>query len=71
MAVLVVTTILLAVVLVLGLIGDGSLNFYAAAEQRTARERDRAAARATRAGARAARRRSSRHTYPVRNRRLI
>ncbi|MFF0815789.1 hypothetical protein ACFYVR_11650 [Rhodococcus sp. NPDC003318] len=67
MTVLVVTGAVLAVVMILGLVGDRTMDFYAAAVQTTARDRDRAAARATRARAREARRRPSRRPYRTRD----
>lgn len=63
MTVLVVAAAVFAVVLVLGLIGDGSMNFYAVAEHAATRERDRDAARAAHVRARTARRRHVRSTY--------
>ncbi|MGW0042765.1 hypothetical protein [Rhodococcus sp. NPDC003348] len=63
MSVLFVAAAVLCVVLVLGLNGDGSMDFYAAAVSGTARERNRDAARVTRARVKAARRRQARPAY--------
>ncbi|MGW0176954.1 hypothetical protein ACWDUM_24285 [Rhodococcus sp. NPDC003322] len=63
MTVLFVAAAVLCVVLVLGLNGEGSMDFYAAAVSGTTRERDRAAAGVTRAKAKAARRRHARPAY--------
>lgn len=43
MTVLIVAAAVLAVVVVLGLIGDGSMDFYAVAEREAAHQRDKAA----------------------------
>ncbi|MBV6757781.1 hypothetical protein [Rhodococcus opacus] len=43
MTVLIVAAAVLAAVVVLGLIGDGSMDFYAVAEREAANQRDKAA----------------------------